>query len=185
MSVIKKSRLRFRSFDAKEVARISLHAIFKQTLSSRAVLLHLIAPELRGARVHNARCAFIAGLAMSAQKRVLMLQQGTLKQPIDYRDVILTYTKAAHIPDLVTPLLGQVIEEIQTIRFVPTALKLTTLEKIDLGDLAAQNEIRALDNYYVPTAQYQQAKRGHARLVVGRKGSGKTALFYALRSTFT
>lgn len=184
LSVVKKSRLRFRTFDAKEVARLSLHDAYKQTLSSRAVLLHLLAPEIRGANVHNARCAFIAGLAMATQKHVLMLQQGLVKQPIDYRDVILAYTKASQIPELLTPLLGQVIEEIQTTRFVPTALKLTPLEKIDLGDLAAENEIRALDYYYVPTAQYQQTKRGHARLVVGRKGSGKTALFYALRSTF-
>ena len=121
---------------------------------------------------------------MAAQRHVAMVQQGFVLQPIDYRDVILTYSNPAQIADLLTPILGQVIEEIQTTKFVPTTLILTPLEKIDLGDLAAENEIRALDSYFVPTAQYQQAKRGHARLVVGRKGSGKTALFYSLRSTF-
>lgn len=184
LSIVKKTRLRFRTFDIKEAARLSVHDAYKQTLSSRAVLLHLLSEDIRGAHVHNARCAFIAGLAMAAQKRVLMLQQGLVIQPIDYRDIISPYTKARQIPDLVTPMLGQVIEEIQTTRFVPTQLKLTPLEKIDLGDLAAENEIGALTTYYVPTAQYQQAKHGHARLVVGRKGAGKTALFYALRATF-
>jgi len=184
MSVVKKSRLKFRTYDPKEVARISLHEAYRQAVSSRAVILHLLGPDLAGADIHNARCAFIAGLAMAAQRRVAMLQQGFVLQPIDYRDVILTYDKPAQIVDLLTPVLGQVIEEIQTTRFVPTTLVLTPLEKIDLGDLAAENEIRALDSYFVPTAQYQQAKRGHARLVVGRKGSGKTALFYSLRSTY-
>lgn len=184
MSVIKKSRLRFRTYDAREVARLSLHEAYKQTLSSRAVFLHLLAPEIRGAVIHNARCAFIAGMAMASQKRVTMIQQGFMLHPIDYRDVIVTYSKPSQIPDLLIPALGQVIEEIQTTRFVPTALPLKLLEKIDLGDLAAENEIRALDSYFIPTAQYQQAKRGHARLVVGRKGSGKTALFYSLRSTY-
>ena len=184
MSVIKKSRLRFRTFDSKEVGRISLHDAYKQTVSSRAVILHLLNPDTVGAEVHNARCAFIAGIGMAAQKRVLMVQQGITAHPIDYRDVIVTYIRPTQIPDLLIPLLGQVIEEIQTTKFVPTALKLTPLEKIDLGDLAAENEIRALDSYFVPTAQYQQTKGGHARLVVGRKGSGKTALFYARRSTF-
>jgi len=113
-----------------------------------------------------------------------MIQQGFELQPIDYRDVILTYDKPAQIADLLTLVLGQVIEEIQTTRFVPMTLALTPLEKIDLGDLAAENEIKALDSYFVPTAQYQQARRGHAQLVVGRKGSGKTALFYSLRSTY-
>jgi len=184
MSVIKKSRLKFRTFDSKEVGRISLHEAYKQTVSSRAVILHLLGEDTRGAQVHNARCAFIAGMGMAAQKRVLMIQQGPAAQPIDFRDVIVSYSRPAQISDLLIPLLGQVIEEIQTTRFVPTALKLTPLENVDLGDLAAENEIRALDTYFVPTAQYQQAKNGHARLVVGRKGSGKTALFYALRSTF-
>ena len=184
MSVVKKSRLRFRTFDSKEVGRISLHDAYKQTVSSRAVILHLLSADTVGAEVHNARCAFIAGIGMAAQKRVLMAKQGVTTHPIDYRDVILTYIRPSQLPDLLIPLLGQVIEEIQTTKFVPTALKLTPLEKIDLGDLAAENEIRALDSYFVPTAQYQQTKAGHARLVVGRKGSGKTALFYALRSTF-
>lgn len=184
MSVVKKSNLHFRTFDSKEVSRLSLHEAYRQTLSSRAVLMHLISTDIRGANVHNARCAFIGGLAMAAQKRILMLQQGIVKQPIDYRDVVRSYLKVRQIPELVTPILGQVIEEMQTTRFIPTALKLTPLEKIDLGDLAAENEIRSLNSYYVPTAQYQQTKAGHARLVVGRKGSGKTALFYALRSTF-
>jgi hypothetical protein len=184
MSVIKKSRLRFRTFDSKEVGRISLHDAYKQAVSSRAVILHLLGPDTIGATVHNARCAFIAGIAMAAQKTVLMVQQSMSNHPIDYRDVILTYKRPSHLPDLLIPLLGHVIEDIQTTKFVPTSLKLTPLEKIDLGDLAAENEIRALDSYFVPTAQYQQTKAGHARLVVGRKGAGKTALFYALRSTF-
>ena len=184
MSVIKKSGVKFRTFDAKEVSRISVHEAYKQTQSSSAVILHLLSPDTRGANVHNARCAFIAGLAMASQKRVAMLQHGAFPQPIDYRDVVLAYNRPTQIQDLLTPLLGDVIDEIQTTRFVPTALRLTPLEKIDLGDLAAENEIRGLDSYFVPTAQYQEAKRGHARLVVGRKGSGKTALFYSLRSTF-
>jgi hypothetical protein len=184
MSVIKKSRLRFRTFDAKEVARISVHEAYKQTVSSRGVIVHLLSPDTRGADIHNARCAFIAGLAMASQKHVAMLQQGNVAQPIDYRDVVLHYGRPGQIPDLLIPVLGEVIEEIQTSRFVPTALKLNPLQKIDLGDLAAENEIRALASYFVPTAEYEEVKRGHARLVVGRKGSGKTALFYSLRSTF-
>jgi hypothetical protein len=57
-------------------------------------------------------------------------------------------------------------------------------EKVDLGDLAAENEIKGLTSYFVPTGEYNEAKRGHARLVVGRKGSGKTAIFYGVRSTY-
>ena len=34
------------------------------------------------------------------------------------------------------------------------------------------------------TGEYNEVKRGHARLVVGRKGAGKTAIFYAVRSAY-
>ncbi len=32
------------------------------------------------------------------------------------------------------------------------------------------------------TPQFQQVSQGHAHLVIGRKGSGKTALFYGIRN---
>ena len=184
MSVIKKSRLQFKLLDIKETGRVSLHEVYKNTLSSRAIVLHLLNPHYQSARVHNARCAFIAGLGMAGQKRVIILQQDRQSQPIDYRDVVLTYEHPRKIQELLVPTIGEVIEQIQTIRFVPTALPITPLEKLDIGDLAAENEIKALDSYFIPTAQYQKAKQAHARLVVGRKGTGKSALFYSLRSTF-
>ncbi len=184
MSVIKKSRLQFKLVDIKETGRVSLHEVYKSVFASRAIILHLLDPKFKNSRVHNARCAFIAGLGMASQRRVIILQQGQQSQPIDYRDVVITYDHPRQIHELLVPTIGGVIEQIQTIRFVPTALPITPLEKLDLGDLAAENEIKALDSYFVPTAQYQKAKQGHARLVVGRKGTGKTAMFYSLRSTF-
>ena len=57
------------------------------------------------------------------------------------------------------------------------------LEQIDLGDTAAENEIAGLETYFVKTGQYHQAKQGHARLIIGRKGSGKTATFYEVRKS--
>jgi len=187
MSAVKKSGLRFRSFDPRESARLSLHEAFKQVHSSLGVIVHLVAPSRTGSVVNNSRCALVAGMAMAAGKRVLMLQEVGTKSdqapPIDYRDVIRTYSNAKTISDLMIPLVKNVVGELQGSRFVPTALPLTPLEKIDLGDLAAENEIVSLRSYFVPTAQFNEAKRGHARLVIGRKGAGKTAIFYGIRST--
>ena len=188
MSSLKKSGLRFRSFDPRETPRLSLHEAFKQVHSSLGVVVHLVSRGRAGSPVHNSRCALVAGLAMAAGKRVLMLQEmdsrSDLRTPIDYRDVIRSYSNPRMIPDLLIPLIKNVVGALQESRFVPTALPLTRLEKIDLGDLAAENEIMSLRSYFVPTAQYNEAKRGHARLVVGRKGAGKTAIFYGIRSAY-
>jgi hypothetical protein len=62
LSLMKRSGLKMRTFDPKETPRLSLHEAYKQVLSSRAVVLHLLAPERRE-EAHNARCAFMAGLA--------------------------------------------------------------------------------------------------------------------------
>jgi len=184
MSVLKKSGLRFRTFDPRETSRLPLHDAFKQVCSSHGIVAHLIHPDRRGALAHNARCAFLAGMSMAAGKFTLMLQETEVPQPIDYRDVVKSYNRASDIKDLLIPYIKTFVEKLQETRFVPTALPLSPLEKIDLGDLAAENEILALRFYFVPTAEYNEAKRGHARMVVGRKGSGKTAIFYGVRSAY-
>ena len=184
LSSLKKSGLRFRAFDPIETPRLSLHEAFKQVCSSFGVIAHLVNPNRTGAKVHNARSAFLCGMGMAAGKTVLMLQESEVSQPIDYRDVVKCYSKPQNIPDLLVPAIRTLVEELQETKFIPTSLPLRQLEKIDLGDLAAENEIGALRNYFVPTAQYNDAKRGHARLVVGRKGSGKTAIFYGIRHTY-
>jgi len=38
--------------------------------------------------------------------------------------------------------------------------------------------IRDLASYYIPTDAYKRALRGEVRMVIGRKGSGKSALFF-------
>jgi len=184
MSALKKSGLRFRTFDPRETSRLSLHEAFRQVCSSYGMIAHLVAPDRVGAPAHNSRCAFLAGMSMAAGRFTLMLQETEVKQPIDYRDVVKPYNRAANIPDLLIPLIRAVVEMLQEKRFIATALPLRQLEKIDLGDLAAENEIGALRTYFVPTGQYNEAKRGHARLVVGRKGAGKTAIFYGVRSAY-
>jgi hypothetical protein len=185
MSAVKKSGLRFQSFDPRESSRLSLHDAFRQVSASLGIIVHLMAPDRAGSTPHNARCAFVAGLGLATGKHVLMLQETQVTQPIDYRDVVRCYSSPKEIQDLIIPFVRSVVEMLQETKFVPTSIPLTPLEKVDLGDFAAENEIIALQSYFVPTGQYNEVKRGHARLVVGRKGAGKTAIFYGVREAHT
>lgn len=185
MSSLKKSSLRFRTFDPVEIPRLSLHELRKQICASLGVIAHLVSLQRKGAIAHNARCALAAGIALSSEKTVLMLYEGDAQQPIDYRDIVKTYRVPDRVPDLTDATIRQVIDRLQskTLRKVSTPAGL--LQKLDIGDVAAENEIRPLRSYFVQTGQYHLARRGHARLVVGRKGSGKTAIFYAVRDSFS
>ena len=184
MSVMKKSGLRFRTFDPKETSRLSIQDAYREVKSSIGVVTHLLADGRLGSTVHNARAALVSGLAMASGQRVLMLQEGHDPRPIDYRDVVQPYTDPSQVQRLLTPFVSDLFGVIQSSRFVPITLPLKALETVDLGDVAAENEINALKHYFFPTSQYNEARRGHARLLVGRKGSGKTAIFYGIRNAF-
>jgi hypothetical protein len=184
-SILKKSWFKFRTFDSRETPRLSLHDAYKQTLSSIAVVGHLIDPNRTGAIVHNARVAFVCGMALAAGKHVLMFQEGILPQPIDYRDIIIPYTDVNIIPYYMRTIFQETTETLQSFEEIRIPLSTGLLERIDLGDAAAENEITALSTYFVKTPQFQQARQGHARIVIGRKGAGKTALFYGIRNQFS
>jgi hypothetical protein len=183
MSTLTKSALQFRSFDVLETPRLSLHEARKQTAASYGIVAYLLSPERDGARVHNARCALLAGIGMATGKVVVLLQEGVVAQPVDYRDVVLTYTHPDQIPRLLDRPLRETLTRYQDVRVHALKTPEGVLERLDLGDVAAENEILGLRGYFVQTGQFSEAKRGHARLVVGRKGSGKTAIFYAIRDS--
>jgi len=185
ITAIRRFDIRFRQFDPAESTRISLYEATRQVLSSLGVIVHLISRDRIGSIAHNGRCALIAGIAMARGKKVMLLQEGTsVAAAIDYRDIVVLYNDPAQVPDLVQPLLRSIIRSLQATKFVPPSLASKPLEKLDFGDLAAENEVSALQTYFVQTAQFAEVKRGHGRLVVGRKGSGKTAIFYGVRDAY-
>lgn len=181
VSAIKKSRIRFRTYDPTESPRLSLAEAHRQVGRSIGVVTHLLSPN-REATVHNALCALVGGMAMARQKVVVMLQEEQVRQPIDYRDVVRRYDRPQHIVGLIEEPLLLIYEEIQSRRSPGRPRPTNILQQIDLGDPAAENESSSLDDYFVETGQYIQARQGHARLVIGRKGTGKTAIFYGIRN---
>jgi hypothetical protein len=50
-----------------------------------------------------------------------------------------------------------------------------------MGASSAENEFQELGNYYLETDEFRQTLRGEIQIVIGRKGSGKTALFFQVR----
>ena len=182
-ATIKKSGFRFRTYDPVETPRFSLHEARRQVAASVAVVANLLDPNRSSSIVHNGQCAIVCGLAMAQQKIVVLLQEGTASQPIDYRDVVKPYRDPGRIPNLLEPSLRSIVEAMQSDAPTPRSQRKSLLHKIDLGDVAAENEIAGLRSYFVQTGPAVQARRGHARLVVGRKGSGKTAIFYDVRQS--
>jgi len=181
ISRIKKARISFRSFDPREQSRLSAVDAIKQVAQSFGVLVHLVADSLQGAKISNLRASFIAGIAAGMNKVTALLQQGTNPVPLDYRDLVLTYDHPAQIDDHVSDFAGKVYESLQIKSELHELKSKSDLAKFELGASSAENELQDLHHYYLPTESYRRALRGDVRLVVGRKGSGKTAVFLQVR----
>lgn len=181
LSRVRKARLGFRSFDPTEQPRLSALDAIQQVSQSYGILVHLISHGVADHEISNLRSAFIAGLAQGMGKVLYILQSGADPVPLDYRDLVQSYAHPDQIDDFISDFAGRVYEEVQRAPENDVKREFTTLEKFDLGASSAENELRDLHNYYLPTDGYRRAQRGEVRLVVGRKGSGKTALFMQVR----
>lgn len=178
---IKKSRLAFKSFIPAEEVRLSAPKAIDDVAGCLGVVVPLLGRTFADFEIHNIRAAFIAGLAMSMGKAVLLLQPADGPAPLDVRDIVKTYRRPEDIADYIGELALEVTERLQA--SAPLKLpKGSFLAYLSIGDPIAENEFQTLGDYYLRTDEFWRASRGEVNLVVGRKGAGKTALFSQLRN---
>lgn len=180
-SRIKKAKLTYRSFDAAEQTRLSAYDAIRQVSESYGVLVPLSGSTAIGKDVHNLRAAFIAGLAAGMDKVLSILQDGDEPVPLDYRDFVITCYHPKAIEEAVREFATLVTGAWQETSFKLTSGPENFIEQLDLGASSAENEIRSLSEYYLDTDSYRRTLRGEIRLVVGRKGDGKSAIFFQYR----
>jgi len=174
------SKLYYRSFDPSEFPRLSaLHAI-KEVSESYGVIVQLLGQEAKNREVHNLRAAFISGLAAGMNVPYRILQFGYTVVPVDYRDIVDIFKKDSDIDEIIADFVIDVVQEMQALEPYSLKQRHTSLEKIDFGSSAAENEMRKLQRYYLPTDTFTKALRGEIQVVLGRKGTGKTAIFYQI-----
>ncbi len=178
---IKKARYIYRSFDPNETPRLSAYDAINQVAQSYGIVVCLLSKENNDYEIHNIRAAFISGLAYGMNKEICLLQQGDDPVPIDYRDFVNVYYAIDDIDNIIADFAGNIAEAFQEGKDLDKSRKTTFLQKLDFGASSAENEMRNLQAYYLKTDSYSKALRGETQLVIGRKGSGKTAIFLQIR----
>jgi hypothetical protein len=177
---VKKTRIRYRSFDPTEQSRLSANEAIEGIGASFGVIIPLAPDSMDGSKVHNLRAAFCAGLCHGMGKYAIILQSGEGPVPLDYRDLVQYCTHPGQVDDHIVDLASQITEDLQSSEDSgnePSGL----LFKLDMGSSTAENEFTHLGSYYLQTDEYRRALRGEVRIVVGRKGAGKTAVFAQVR----
>jgi hypothetical protein len=177
---LKKARYRYRSFIPGEDVRLSAVDAIRQVASSSGILVTFEEPAKAHALVHNIRSMFVAGLADGMGKPLLVLCPAGTDAPLDVRDDVKHYRNEGDIADHIADLVLEVTDHLQ--QDAPPPIETgSLLQSLRIGDPTAENEMATLSEYYLQTDEYQRALQGSVNLAVGRKGSGKTALFIQLR----
>jgi hypothetical protein len=177
---IKRARIRFRSFDPAEQARLAAPEAIESVASSYGVVVPLAPKSMVDAPIHNLRAAFVAGLAHGMSRPLCLIQGGEEPVPLDYRDLVQSYRHPDQINEIIERFGLEVTDALQAQARTGRA-KAGLLASLDMGSSTAENEFVTLGEYYVQTDEFRRALRGEARVVVGRKGSGKTAVFAQVR----
>lgn len=171
--------------DPSEISFQPLSWYLGKLSSSCAVLIDLGHEDADGARLHMAKCALVAGASLASGRRVLMLGEDLSFWPIDYHDLLQNYKNAAMAASLASTFLAPLKSQIQSLKehmrsdLLPVSLsEVPIVERIDLGDSVAEQERPALADYFVETPIFEDSLQGGFKLVVGRKGTGKSALSY-------
>ena len=161
-----------------------------QVYSCLGTICHLTSPEREGARMHNARHALVAGMALAMGKHLLMLAEGDFLGPVDYRDILRHYPTGTQANKYLQEWLQPLEENWQKSRsaqreYAANLQLATELKSLRFGEPIAENEAEELvHDYFVETSFYHEALSGKHTIFVGRKGTGKTANFLKLAYHF-
>ncbi|WEO97357.1 hypothetical protein A6P39_026920 [Streptomyces sp. FXJ1.172] len=148
--------------------------------SSAATLLQMSGERHEKNRLHNARSAFLAGLARGLERPLLVVVEEDYHGPVDYKDILYTYHNKKRLAEK----LGQWREQsfrawnqegMENSHPTPKVELTAELKDLKFGDYVAENEADTLDEYFVETAEYEAILSENSVVFVGRKGMGKSA----------
>jgi hypothetical protein len=178
---IKKARVPFRSYDPEEHGRLSALAAIENVVKSHGIIILFLARHYKEADVHNMRGAFVAGLAQGMNRLLLLLQSGDDPVPLDYRDLVRRFKFPNQIDEYVAEFAASITESLVSVQPTIVRRPATFLSRLTLGASSAENEFQELGQYFLETDEFRRTLRGEVQIVLGRKGAGKTALFFQLR----
>ena len=179
---LEKSKIGLITDDPAEVSIQILAWYAENTYHSHAVLSHLLDEErAKQYPLQNAKYSFVSGLAIGFGKPVLMLAHSPYVPPFDYQEYLQvheTSEKCIEAADRWLEIIEASFKEEKKkiVDYQKEIEAAGVLQRIHLGDHIAENEQKSLMDYFIVTAQYQEALQStQSRIFVGRKGCGKTA----------
>ncbi len=180
-SAVKKiARVRFRNFNPAEISRLNAGEAYQNAASSFGVITFWMDGTSGDAVRNNQRAAFIYGVSRGKQLPAMMIAHEKTFLPLDLQDQASRFFKFEDIDELIADFRLKVADaQNDFVAVKPLQEKL--LEQLSCGDPVAENEASTLADHFLQTDAYTRTLNGEANLLVGRKGSGKSAVFLQVR----
>jgi hypothetical protein len=159
---------------------------YSQKISrAHAIVIHFFNKVVVGSFDENGKNSFYAGLACGLGKAVRLVAPSTFRAPLDYHDILCEY-------DTPESLVITTVEWLDSVDFAPFRRmekkqdeRETNLLRIRIGAEQAEQEKENLLSYFVETSAFIAAAQSDKCLVVGTKGSGKSAMYIKLSADFS
>ena len=174
-------KLRFRTFNPQEIDRLTATEAFEHVAQSFGVIAIWHPADAPEAVKQNQRAAFVIGTARGLDIPYLLLAPTAMRLPLDL-DEIATRWSIIHDVDARIRDFREAVAEAQEGHIELKQTGHRFLDIVYCGDPAAENEATQLDNYFLETEQFRLTMNGELNIVLGRKGSGKTAIFIQARN---
>ena len=180
-SNIKKTlRLKFRSFDPGEIDRLTATEAYEQVSQSFGVIAVWDNSEGPDAFRQNQRCSFAVGVARGADIPLLLFAHRDDRLPLDLDEIAIRWSRVSDVDTKMQAFRDDVYDA-QESHIEPPTDSARFLDQVHCGDPAAENEAVQLGTYFLKTEQFRLTQTGDLNIILGRKGSGKTAVFLQVR----
>ena len=172
--------------DASETIVQPISWYIEQLHSVPAVLVQFSSQARAGYETHNSKCALISGMALGLGLKLQMVAEKPYGVPVDYKDLLKKFSNRDECSSILNEFLVRLQKEIASLLIKPKdKLKerrtRTELQNVNFGEAIAEHESNNIYRYYVDTYHTQQLIKNEYNIVVGRKGTGKTATLYYLK----
>ncbi len=157
----------------------------KQIKRSYAVIIDLGMASSTDNLKHYLKCAFISGLCVATGRRILILNSVHAAKPSDIITIIKEYETAKSAGNKVFNFLNEHSNSISIISsYIATQNRerATIFDNLDLGEHVAINDQEFIGKCFIETPEYLSLSNKGYKLVIGRKGTGKSAAFFHWKS---
>ena len=181
-----RSNFKLTSMDPSDSVYDEFYTQARQIQRSSLIVASLVSKEHIDWKQKNAKVALLTGFSIGLGKQVLVLQQEPTAPILDLGSVSRPFEGESQVQRIVDSWIEKqdkisFSQTLESRRHASSRHQADLLRSIYLGHPDALQDNELLD-YFVPTKEFDDAIEGRRTTFVGRRGSGKSANFQAIRA---